>query len=86
MGRRNLLKSTRIERTFPILMVFLIPAAIQNYFPIKLIFLQLSTIFIYSGIAIQNAIRDAVVPSFSARDSRNWPVVMTTVHAQMKVS
>src|SRR3989339_7861 len=57
-GLTELLFSTRIKRTLPILTGLLLPAAYANKFPPELLILSLVIVLIYSAASIHNAYKD----------------------------
>ena len=58
IASKNLLKATRIERTFPIVLLSLIPFGISNGSLVKFLSFVIPLMTIYSSIAILNAIKD----------------------------
>jgi len=54
----NLLRAMRLERTLPILMIILIPAAYSDVFPLTILVLALVIVLIYSASSIYNAYKD----------------------------
>ena len=66
-GFINLVKSTRIYRILPTLMIILVSASFANRVSTELVILGVVSILIYSGLGIQNAIQDKdyLLPSYS---------------------
>lgn len=63
----NLIRSMRLERTIHISAIMLIPVAFASHINLEVIFLMLSSVLLYGGFSIHNAIKDDdyELPSYS---------------------